>query len=205
MLVRGQVRGKLGQRLDTVVECLKVRVRRENSRVLSQHVHRLDLLPKDEVDKGKLIASQILLLAKEVGELLEVSDTIVSDFAAVITLEHLWEPFAASLDELLLNLKDASALLRVVTNEVRCELVTDVGRHTLGLSDVEVAILDVRNVWEVHAEIDLVFSPLLTVVSLVFEVNTTPGEAVPVDVTTVGTADGPVCEDGLVLCHLKIS
>ena len=66
VLVRGQERGKLGQRLNTVVECLKVRIGREKSRVLSQGVHSLDLLPKDEVDEGKLIASQELLLAEEV-------------------------------------------------------------------------------------------------------------------------------------------
>ena len=84
MLVRGQERGKFGKRLYTVVKRLKVWIGREESRVLSHGVHSLDLLPKNEVDKGKLIASQELLLTEEVRELLEVGDTIVSDLVAVV-------------------------------------------------------------------------------------------------------------------------
>ena len=131
-----------------------------------------------------------------------MSDCIIGDLATIVMLVDLHEPWASRLKELLLNLKDTSALLRIRANEVRCELITNVGRHNLGLSDIVVAILYVGQVWEVHAKVGLVLSPLLLRVALFFNFNAAPGEAVSVDVATVNGTDGPVSKDRFVLSNL---
>ena len=139
------MRSKRGKGLHAVVESLKLRVACEDSLVGANSKNHLNCLEQNEVGHRKS-ACEELLVAKEVSDFGQTLDSLVCNNALIILLEGQTHEAGDVVFKDALKLNNSASLSGVCSHEGRAPFVTDVHSHGCRLSELEVAVNNVRQV-----------------------------------------------------------
>ena len=142
-LRRGEVGSELRNGLHAVMEGFKIRVGLEDSLVVAETKNNLDHLVENEVRHRKC-PSQVVFAAQVVRNLGHAFNGLVDAHVLVILLECRHHDGHKQVLKHTLQLNDSASLSDVASHEGGCPLVTNVHGDSRGLSQLEVAINDVR-------------------------------------------------------------
>ena len=187
------------------MESLQRRVSCEDSLVVAETKNDLDCLVELEVDQRKRACEEILV-TQEINDWWQTIESLGNDFWLRFLLETHHHEGKYMVVEYLLELNDSASLGDVCSHEGRAPSVTDVHSHGFRLSELKVAVDDVRQVWEVQSQALLIlFGPfglvVNIIVALILVVNPSVGQNVTIDVAAIESPDVPVAENRFRLCH----